>query len=75
MNTKPKYLKTSQMAEFLGRSVRWIKKNKDVIFIKGKHYHQPPTEREPFWDVAAMEAWVRSEERDERTEDILKKVS
>jgi hypothetical protein len=74
MSTKC-FLRTGDMAAHLGRSVRWLKGRKDVTFVKGVHYHQPDGEREPFWDVGAMEAWVRSEVRDDRVESILQKVS
>ncbi len=70
----PLYLRTGKMASLLGRSIGWLKANKGVTFKNGIHYHQPKSEREPFWDVEKMDEWVRSIEKDDEIDLILKKV-
>ena len=59
--TASKYLRTGAMAKFVGRSSRWLKSRKGTVFEEGVHYHQKPGEKEPFWDVRAIEAWIRGE--------------
>ncbi len=70
----PKYARTGVMAGLIGRSTRWLKSNKGVLFKQGIHYHQPKGEREPFWDIEAMNKWVRSTETNEEIDLILNKV-
>lgn len=71
---KPLYLRTGKMAALIGRSSRWLKEQKDVLFKKGIHYHQPDGEREPFWDIEKVNDWVRSQEKSQEIDEILKKV-
>ncbi len=70
----PLYLRTGKMASLIGRSSRWLKEQKGVLFKQGTHYHQPQGEREPFWDVEKMDEWVRSMEKNDEIDEILKKV-
>jgi len=70
----PLYLRTGKMASLIGRSSRWLKEQKGVLFKQGIHYHQPKGEREPFWDVEKMDEWVRSIVQDDEIDEILKKV-
>ena len=74
VHLSPLYLRTGKMAELIGRSTRWLKSNKGVLFKQGIHYHQPKGEREPFWDIEAMNKWVRSTETNEEIDLILNKV-
>lgn len=71
---KPLYLRTGKMALLIGRSTRWLKEQKDVLFLRGIHYHQPEGEREPFWDIAKVDEWVRSQENNEDIDLILNKM-
>ena len=66
------YLRTGEMAKYIGRSTAWLKRNKDKIFKKGIHYFQPEGEREPFWCVSKIEAWIRGE--DSEISSIIEKV-
>lgn len=73
-DVSPRYLRTGKMATLIGRSVRWLKSQKDVLFLKGIHYHQPEGEREPFWDIEKVDEWVRSIENNTQVDEILNKV-
>jgi hypothetical protein len=67
----PRYLRTGKMAELIGRSTKWLKQNKDVLFIRGVHYYQPDGEREPFWDIQKIDEWIRSQNQNEEVAQIV----
>ena len=72
--TKPMFLKTSAMAARIGRSKDWLKRRKGTTFTLGVHYHRPPGESEDFWDVAAMERWIRGQEMSETAKGVMEAV-
>jgi len=53
-----KYLKTSDMAKFLGLSKSWLYKNR-YNFQKGKHYFEKSNLL--LWNVEEMEKWLIDE--------------
>ncbi len=60
-------------AGYLGRSVNWLKKQKGALFKEGVHYFHPVGVSDTYWDVEAIDSWVRSENIDEIS-NILKRV-
>lgn len=70
----PRYLKTGDMATFIGHSTRWLKERKDVDFIKGIHYQQREDMTYPVWVVKKIDEWLCSTETNEEIDSILNKV-
>jgi hypothetical protein len=67
---KTAFMKTSDMARYLGVSIDWLKKSKRKLFKEGEHYHSP-TEKMTLWDVDKMVKWVRGGNESRTKRDTL----
>ncbi|MDR0664832.1 MAG: hypothetical protein LBF86_04840 [Helicobacteraceae bacterium] len=62
------WLNERQAAEYLGRSLSWLKKRKRLgEFIEGRHFYQK--EGILFYRKEALDVWVRSDKEGEITTD------
>jgi len=59
------------MAEHIGYSVDFLRKNKGSIFFEGIHYCRPLGSKRDSWIVEEMEKWALGERR---VSDTAKKV-
>ena len=57
----PKTLPTSKMAQYVGLSADFLRKNKEVLFFAGKHYVRPFGLNKDMWIVEEMEKWMMGE--------------
>ena len=64
------FMKSSEMANHIGVSIDWLKKNKRKLFNEGVHYHNPAG-KHTFWDVEKMVKWVREGNKKHTRRDTL----
>ena len=56
-----KTLPTTKMAQYLGLSADFLRKNKEKLFFYGKHYTRPFGLNKDIWFVDEMMNWMRGE--------------
>jgi Mn-dependent DtxR family transcriptional regulator len=71
---KPKYLKTTKMAEFLDVDPSFLRHNKEKLFFEGFHYYQPYGGKILRWDAEVMELWLHGKTKDYEEERLLQKL-
>jgi len=70
---QPRWMKTSEAARHLGRSVAWLKDRIGTDFIEGVHYRRKPGVAGAFWDRVELDKWVMGTGDDE-ADAILEKM-
>jgi len=69
----PQYLKTNDMAAYLGYSGDFLLKNRQILFFKDVHYF--PKDKRTNWKVSEMVAWVENKNMTQQVKNILDWVS
>lgn len=67
------YLKTNDMAAYLGYSGDFLLKNREILFFKDVHYF--PKDKRTNWKVSEMVAWVENKNMTQQVKNILDWVS
>ena len=74
-NVGQKYLKTEQAAKYIGVSVSFLQKNRDVYFQNGVHYFIPHNDvRLVRWDKEALEQWIKGEVLSDEDKSLISKL-
>lgn len=63
------YLKTNDMAAYLGYSCDFLLKNREILFFKDVHYF--PKDKRTNWKVSEMVAWVENKNMTQQVKNIL----
>ncbi len=75
IDSNQKYLKTDQAAKFIGVSVSFLQKNRDIYFQKGIHYFIPHNDaRLVRWDKEALEQWIEGEVYSDEDKTLISKL-
>lgn len=69
----PKYLKTKDMAKFIGYSQDFLLSKRDVLFFAGIHFF--PKEKRIDWNVDKMIEWVEDKQISQKAKVIVDLVS
>ena len=74
MSKIPMFLKPNEVKVHIGISPKTLRKLKDSVFLKGKHYFIPPGLIHPVWSRDALLSWIQqdgSSEAEIMADDIL----
>jgi len=63
------YLKTNDMAKYIGYSTHFLLKNKNIIFFENVHYFSK--ELRTNWKVSEMIAWVENKNMTDKAKSVL----
>jgi len=67
------YLPISKMAEKIGYSIDYLKKNRGILFFEGTHFFSKPKRTD--WKVEPMIAWIENKDVSQEAKEILELVS
>lgn len=77
MKNDKKFVLEPHLSDIFGPSQDYFKDRKGTKFIEGVHFFIPenasPTKKAIFWDIQAVENWIRGNQINQELQDLLQR--